>query len=257
MSVGRGAHQPRAEPGAGPDISVVVPIYNEEGIVRAAVLELRERLEAAGFDYEIILAENGSRDATAREALSLAGRYPEVRTFSLDEPNYGRALRVGIEAARGEIVICEEIDLCDVAFHVRAVAMLRGDDGEGGADMVIGSKLAAGAEDERPLSRHAGSLLYNGLLRLTLGFRGTDTHGLKAFRRMRLLPVVERCVVERDVFASEFVIRAHRAGLVVREIPVRLREKRPPSVNLWRRVPHVLRSVARLVWAIRLHPPDR
>ena len=113
-------------------------------------------------------------------------------------------------------MICEEIDLCNVDFHLEALKLL-----DGGADLVIGSKLIAGAEDERPWARHAASLFYTGLLRTLLGFRGTDTHGLKAFVRARLIEHVDACVVEKDVFASEFVIRAYRAGLDVREIPTR------------------------------------
>ena len=118
--------------------------------------------------------------------------------------------------------------------------------------VVIGSKLIAGAEDERPWARHAASLLYNGLLRATLGFRGTDTHGLKAFLRAPLTPVARACVVDKDVFASEFVIRAYREGLRIWEIPVRVKEKRRPSINLVRRVPNVLKSLAKLTWAIRV-----
>lgn len=60
------------------------------------------------------------------------------------------------------------------------------------------------------------------------------------------------CVVEKDVFASEFVIRAYRANLRIQEIPVRVMEKRPPSINLFKRVPNVLKSVAKLTWAIRI-----
>jgi hypothetical protein len=84
-----------------------------------------------------------------------------------------------------------------------------------------------------------------------LGFRGTDTHGLKAFRRLALLDVVRACLVEKDVFASEFVIRAHREGKKVVEIPFAVREKRPPSIRLLARVPHVIRSVARLALSVR------
>jgi hypothetical protein len=170
-----------------------------------------------------------------------------VRLLSSGEPNYGRALRQGILAARGKIVICEEIDLCDVDFHQQAVAELAA-----GRDMVIGSKLIGGSEDERPLIRHAASIVYNGLLRVSLGFRGTDTHGLKAFRRDRLLPIVNACLVEKDVFASELVIRAYRADLDIVEIPVRVMEKRPPSINLFKRVPNVLKSVGKLLWTIRV-----
>jgi glycosyltransferase involved in cell wall biosynthesis len=233
---------------APPRISIVIPVYNEQAILHAAVIDLRERLAPFGWSYEIILAENGSRDETLVIASELHQKYPEVRFFSHGEPNYGGALRRGIEIARGRIVLCDEIDLCDTDFHRHAVELLE----TGKFDMVIGSKLTSGAKDERPFARHAASLLYNGLLRTTLGFKGTDTHGLKAFVREPLLPIARACVVEKDVFASEFVIRAHRAGLRVREIPVRVLEKRRPSINLTRRVPNVLKSLAKLTWAIRV-----
>jgi glycosyltransferase involved in cell wall biosynthesis len=223
-------------------------VYNEEAILHAAIVDLRERLSPLNWRYEIIIAENGSRDRTVQIASELSAKYPEVSSLSAGEPNYGKALRQGILKARGEYVLCDEIDLCDTDFHQRAAALLRNNE----ADMVIGSKLIAGAEDERPLLRHAASLAYTGLLRGLLGFRGTDTHGLKAFRRSTLLPFVTACLVEKDVFASELVIRAYRADLRVTEIPVRVIEKRPPSINLFKRVPNVLKSVAKLTWAIRI-----
>jgi len=225
-----------------PRISYVVPIHDEEAILHAAVADLRERLRPLGYDWELVLAENGSRDGTVRVAEEIAAKWPEVSWFSIDEPNYGRALREGIERARGELVVCEEIDLCDVDFHQRAIAMLDRDE----AELVVGSKLLEGARDQRPMFRHAASLAYSAMLRALFDFRGTDTHGLKAFRKSALLDVVRACVVDRDVFASELVIRAHRAGKRVREIPVRVMEKRPPSIGLLSRVPSVLRRVAEL-----------
>jgi hypothetical protein len=118
--------------------------------------------------------------------------------------------------------------------------------------MVVGSKAARGASDHRPAVRRLATRVHNKLLRVTLGFRGTDTHGLKAFRRKALLPVISKCVVDMDVFASEFVIRAWREGLEVVEIPIQLEEKRRPSIHLFRRVPNVLRNVAKLVYVIRV-----
>src|SRR4029079_7420359 len=111
------------------------------------------------------------------------------------------------------------------------------------ADMVVGSKAAKGASDQRPLVRRGATRVHNKLLWVTLGFRGTDTHGLKAFRRERLLDVVQQCVVDMDVFASELVVRAWRSGLDVVEIPIQLQEKRNPSIHLFRRVPNVLKNV--------------
>lgn len=230
-----------------PEVTIVIPVFNEEAILHAAVLDLLDRFAPLGRTFELVLAENGSHDQTLSIAAELAKKYPEVRVVSLPQPNYGAALRRGIEEARGRVVVCEEIDLCDTDFHQRALALL--DTGE--VDLVIGSKLLRGAHDQRPMTRNVASRVYNGLLRLTLDFPGTDTHGLKAFRKAALDPVVRACVVDRDVFASELVIRAHRAGLRVREIPVRVLEKRTPSINLVRRVPSVLRNVLKLTRAIR------
>ncbi len=235
-----------------PRLSVVIPVHNEEPILRAALTELRERLQELGQSFELILCENGSRDQTLALAEALAARYSELRVLHVDEPNYGKALRRGIEAARGEVVVCDEIDLCDVDFYARALAELERSD----VDMVVGSKLAPGSRDERPLLRHAASHVYSLLLRYLLGFRGTDTHGLKAFRRTRLLPVVERCVIEKDVFSSELVIRAQRMGRRIEEIPVRVLEKRTPSINLVKRIPRVVSSLARLRGALREPPGD-
>jgi glycosyltransferase involved in cell wall biosynthesis len=231
-----------------PEISIVIPVYNEASIVLGATEELVGALDAEGLDYELILAENGSRDSTPEIVDGLAARLPRVRALHTGEPNYGRALKEGILAAHGTYVLCDEIDLCDVDFYRRALPKLR----SGEAEMVVGSKAAKGARDERPALRQAGTKVINGILRVTLGFQGTDTHGLKAFVREALLPVARACVVEKDMFASEFVIRAGRMGRRVVEIPVVVHEKRRPTINLVRRVPRVLENVGRLIYAIRI-----
>ncbi|HJL19112.1 MAG TPA: glycosyltransferase [Sandaracinaceae bacterium LLY-WYZ-13_1] len=231
-----------------PRVSIVIPIYNEEAILHAAVVDLVDRLSELDWPYELILAENGSTDRTVEVAEQLAERFAQVRTFSYGEPNYGAALKTGILEARGEFVICDEIDLCDTDFYERAMAILETNE----ADLVVGSKVMAGASDERPLLRRAGTHVINGMLRVSLGFKGTDTHGLKAFRRAPLVDVARSCLVDKDLFASELVIRAERGGVRVREIPVRVLEKRAPSIHLMRRVPNVLKNLAKLFVAIRI-----
>ena len=153
--------------------------------------------------------------------------------LSVGEPNYGLAMRQGILEARGRYVICDEIDLLDTEFYARAMALLERSD----TDLVVGSKAMVGSNDQRPLFRRAATRVYNGMLRVVCRFPGTDTHGLKAFRRDALLETARRCMLDRDVFASEFVIRAHREGKKVVEIPFAVREKRPPSIRLVKRVP--------------------
>ena len=228
-------------------ISIVIPVYNEERIVREAAGELCRKLDEMGWDYELLFTENGSRDGTVGILESLPSRLPRVRWLHEAEPNYGRALKRGILEARGDVVICDEIDLCDVDFYRRALPIL-----EQGADLVVGSKAMKGANDARPLVRRLATRVITLLLRMVTGFRGTDTHGLKAFKRERLVPVARACVVDRDLFASELVIRAQRMGRDVREIPIALREKRPPSTALLRRVPRVLKGLVKLGWTIRI-----
>ncbi|HEX4621886.1 MAG TPA: glycosyltransferase family 2 protein [Myxococcaceae bacterium] len=231
-----------------PHLSIVIPVYNEASIVASAVEELTRDLDARKWDWELILAENGSRDATPQILEGLAAANPRVRWFHSETPNYGSALKQGIEQTRGELVICDEIDLCDVTFYDAALPRLERRE----ADLVVGSKAAKGAVDHRPLIRRAATRLHNKVLKVALGFRGTDTHGLKAFRRDSVFPVIEECVVDMDVFASELVIRAWRRGLNVQEIPIQLHEKRQPSIHLFRRVPNVLKNVAKLVYVIRV-----
>jgi len=234
--------------GTGPFISIVIPVYNEEAILRAAVVDLVDRLSAFPWSYELMLAENGSTDRTVEVAAELAERFDQLGWRHTEEPNYGKALRDGILHARGDIVICDEIDLCDTDFYERAVALLQ----DSSVDFVVGSKVMEGAMDERPLLRHLGTVVINGMLRVTLGFKGTDTHGLKAFRREPVQAIAHGCLVDRDLFASELVIRAERAGLGLQEIPVRVLEKRPPTVGLARRVPNVLKNLTKLFVAIRI-----
>ncbi|MFO0686828.1 MAG: glycosyltransferase [Sandaracinus sp.] len=236
------------ETSAAPKITIVIPVYNEEPILQSAVIELIDRLSAFPWTYELVLAENGSRDKTVELAQKLAERFPQVKTFSFGQPNYGGALKRGILEARGEFVLCDEIDLCDTDFYTRALKELE----SGAADFVVGSKAMRGASDERPFVRRLGTKAVNGLLHATLGFTGTDTHGLKAFRRAVVRPIAEKCVVDRDMFASELVIRAERDGVRMKEIPVRVLEKRVPTIGLFRRVPNVLKAVGRLVYAIRI-----
>ena len=73
--------------GAAPEVSIVIPIYNEEAILHAAVVDLRTRLADADFDHELWLAENGSTDGTVEVAHGLCARYPNVHLLRTGEPS--------------------------------------------------------------------------------------------------------------------------------------------------------------------------
>ncbi|MBU1220245.1 glycosyltransferase family 2 protein [Myxococcota bacterium] len=222
----------------------IIPVYNEQDIIRQSVMDLVDNLRSLfGSEFEILLCENGSRDNTASLADGLATEFKEVRVLHLDTPDYGAALKAGILNTNAEIIICDEIDLGIIDFYQRAVTLIE----DNQASMVIGSKNMKGSDDERPAIRRLATKSVNLLLSVSLGFKGTDTHGLKAFRKSRLESVVKQCVVTKDLFASEMVIRAQRCNVNIIEIPLALNEKRPPAINLFRRIPGVLRGIHTLV----------
>src|SRR5258705_2626163 len=113
-----------------PHVSIVIPVYNEEKILLESLGELREKLRAMPWTYEILVSENGSKDRTVELGREYSRGAPEVQVHSLGEPNYGKAMREGILRARGRFVICDEIDLCDVDFYTRAMTLLEKGDAD-------------------------------------------------------------------------------------------------------------------------------
>ncbi|NES68755.1 MAG: glycosyltransferase, partial [Okeania sp. SIO2D1] len=197
-------------------ISIVIPVYNEEALLASAVEELHRKLVALGWNYQLVITENGSTDRTREIMKELEAKYPQVRGLNSNEPNYGLALRRGIKEAGGTYILCDEIDICDVNFYQRALTILEAD----AADIVVGSKRHPEARDKRPWLRRMATTVVNVLLNVLLDFKGTDTHGLKAFHRQRLLPIVDQCIVDKDIFATELVIRAQHANYRTIEIPI-------------------------------------
>ena len=92
---------------------------------------------------------------------------------------------------------------------------------------------------------------FSTILRVGYGLKVSDTHGMKALLRAPLLPVVARCRYGRDLFDTELILRAERAGLAVAEIPVDVEELRPARTSIVRRIPRTLSGLARLWFALR------
>lgn len=235
----------RVAPVAAP-FSVVVPVYNEARLVDDAITRIMHALEDLGGDFEMLVCENGSTDDTAALVERLRAEDPRIRLERLPEPDYGGAMRHGIGACRHDRVVIFNIDFWNLQFAREALALL--DD----YDMVVGSKVMDGAADRRPPFRRFMTRAFNQLLHAIFGFRGTDTHGMKAFRRTALADSLARCVTARSIFDTELVLRAERAGLRIVEIPVDVSEIRQPSYwSVVRRLPEVTWNMWKLTTALR------
>ena len=231
--------------------SVVIPVYNEEKILRRSVESLISDIaKIAQFDteYEIIICENGSNDDTCNIARQLAGEFLVVRIERLGYPGYGQALRLGISAAKYEKVIIFNIDFWDIDFLRKTLVLLDR------YDCIVGSKVIAGAVDKRALTRRLITKWFNLLLRLLYGFRGTDTHGIKGFRKSAIYPVAMRCLTDREVFDTELLLRADRARISIHELPVTIQEVRLARLDLFKRIPSTTSDLLKLFVALQFKP---
>jgi glycosyltransferase involved in cell wall biosynthesis len=236
-------------------LSVVMPCHNEERYLEAAVGGVVDGLRTRGRPFEVILVENGSSDSTLSLAKRLSGCYPEVRSDSLPDPDYGAALKAGFEQAQGDIVANFDVDLVDLEFLDRALEVMS----DRSVAAVVGSKRARGATDRRSPGRRFVTGVFSVTLSYGFGLSVSDTHGLKTLRRESLAPVVAASRFGKDIFDTELLIRAERAGLRIAEIPVSVDEIRPARTPISRRIPRTLAGLAALrvaLWREALRPPS-
>jgi glycosyltransferase involved in cell wall biosynthesis len=214
-----------------PVVSVVVPICNEAGVLRANSERLREYMREQFPNYEIILCENGSRDETPEIARSLAEEFDEVELLSLPEPSLAGALKAGFRAAKGEKVVYLPIDMSvDPGFIPESVRLLDV------FDAVIGSKRIASELDRRPFLRRAASRAYHGMVRGLYGVNFSDTTCVKAYRRSSILDLLERVPTSSRVYETELLVEAAKDGLNIVEVPVLVNEGRPSREVIWYKV---------------------
>ena len=229
-------------------LAIVIPIYNEEAILETEVVAMIKELDEQFRDaYEVLLVENGSFDRTRQIAQALERQFPQVKTIYLPTAGYGRALKEGLMQSIEEFTVLFNIDFWNVPFVRKALDLQK----EKNLDMVVGSKTALGAEDTRPFVRRAITRTFNWLLKKLFGFHGTDTHGMKLIVTEKIKPVVAACQTEREIFDTEFVLRAERAGLMSEEIPVVCQEKRKTTYRISKRIPRTVKDLFVLFFSIR------
>ena len=159
--------------------------------------------------------------------------------MSLDTADYGAAMRYGFLAAEGSWVVNFDIDYFSADFLKRVIALDE-------VDLVIASKRDPDSEDRRPLLRRVATWVFNLLLRSILDSRVSDTHGMKAFRHDLVSSLAPSVLSRQDLFDTELVIRAERAGYRIEEVPVVVEEMRVARSSLVKRVPRTIRGLLRI-----------
>jgi glycosyltransferase involved in cell wall biosynthesis len=232
----------------GPDVEIVIPVYNEEDDLARSVVRLRDHLDSFPFSFRITIADNASVDRTWAIAKDLAAHLDHVRAVHLDEKGRGRALRAVWESSDATVVAYMDVDLStDLAALLPLVAPLL----SGHSQIAIGSRLTRGSRVVRGTKRELISRSYNALLHVTLHARFSDAQcGFKAMRSdcaRQLLPLV------KDTgwfFDTELLVLAERAGLRIHEVPVDWIDDPESRVDVIATAVEDMRGVRRVAWGL-------
>ena len=218
---------------AAPELSIIIPAYNEESRLPGTLERVDAYLRSLRLSAEVIVVDDGSRDATAAVAGYFRVRIPSLRVVT-NGVNRGKGYSVkhGMLEARGRLVLFTDADLS--APIEEADKLLRALDTH---DVSIGSR----ALDRRLIEVHQSpfrefaGIVFNWLVRLCLGLSFVDTQcGFKAFRRERCRIIFEQQRIERFGFDPELLFLAKRHGLTAAEIPVRWAHSPATKVSMFR-----------------------
>jgi len=221
-------------------LSIIIPVYNEEKYINRYISQLVNKLNKQGFDYELIICENGSKDKTLFKAKSLSRRFKHVSVISNSQANYGLAVKTGFLAAKGEYLILFDLDYWDVSFITRSLKMMKDN------DAIVGSKWGKGAKDTRSCIRKLSTLIFSILLKILFGMKISDTHGIKIINRKKFLPLIKKCRMTKDIFDTELLIRGEYEYLNIGEFGVKIVEKRKSRSSIAKRAIRTLRDLYNL-----------
>ena len=225
--------------------SLCIPMYNESSIIEDTARQLSDYMQANFDDYEIIFANDGSKDGCDKLVEQM--HLPCVRVVGYEQNRgKGYAVRTAMLAAKGDYVMFTDADLAygtDVIARVRDAFLEHPE-----ADMVIGSRNLSkdGYEGYTPI-RKLASKTYIKVLCIAGGFKLSDSQcGCKAFTKDAVKKIFTRCEVDRFAFDFEAILWAVKYGMTIHEIPVKIINHRESSVNLVRDTLKMLRDLVKM-----------
>jgi hypothetical protein len=233
-------------------LTIVIPVHNESQILIPQILRYLKLLKSHKIKAKFILSENGSQDKTKEICKILSNKFKNISYISTNSPNYGLALKKGIIKSRSELILCDEIDICNINFLKRGIFLIKNKK----FDFVIGSKNLRKKLDNRPITRKLATTFLNYMLRILFNFKGTDTHGIKIFNRKKIISIVKNTLLDKDMFTTELVINCQKKKIRYKEIPIRIKEIRDTPISLYKRVPKVIMQLFKLFF-LRIRISDQ
>ena len=202
-----------------PFISIVVPAYNEEACIGPTVAAVVAELTRLGRPWEVLVVDDGSTDRTREIVAASASGEPRVRLIAAPHLGKGGAVRRGMIEATGEWRFLADADL---SMPIDELSRFLPESGVPAADILIGSREAAGAERiEEPWHRHALGRVFNIAAKVLVVGGVADTQcGYKLFSRQAATALFPLQRLDGFGFDCEILFLARKAGFSVREVPV-------------------------------------
>jgi glycosyltransferase involved in cell wall biosynthesis len=233
------------------EVSVVFPAYNEADALEAAVEKVTKALNEFALSYEVIIAEDGSTDGTDKLAAALAEKYPLVKHIHREKRlGRGTALKNAFKQSSGEVLVYMDLDLATDLKHLKSlVGAVKFE----GYDFATGSRMLPQSNVERSSTRNIASKTYNFMVRALLGSKVKDHQcGFKAFRREPLMQLLDEVGAGHWFWDTEILVRAHRRGYKIKEIPVSWRGGRETKVKLLKDSLNMGWQILLLWWHLKL-----
>ncbi|HEY9204369.1 MAG TPA: dolichyl-phosphate beta-glucosyltransferase [Candidatus Methanoperedens sp.] len=212
------------------EVSIVLPAYNEAARIENTVERTAVALRGITPSFEIIIAEDGSKDGTDRICEALAKKHDFVVHLHSDErQGRGRALNRAFKTSKGEILGYIDVDLATDMKHLRELIQSIRDN----YDFATGSRMLPQSNVKRPFKRGFASSGFNFLTRTMLGSNLYDHQcGFKSFKRSSLFQILDEVKDTHWFWDTELFVRAQRAGFRVKEFPVEWKHGGTTKVNL-------------------------
>jgi len=220
--------------------SIVIPIYNEEEILLESVNSIISMCERTKLTYELLLIENGSTDKTLEIAQSISNMNNSIKVHTLNQANYGNALKNGFSLAIYDLVVAFDIDYYSETFLITSLQL------ESEFSAITASKRLQTSEDARRLIRRIATNFFVTLLKVLFNTDLSDTHGMKAIKKSEINKFIEQVVSTQDIFDTELLLRIERSGGKVKEVPTKINEIRPSVSLIYKRIPRTLKSLIKL-----------
>ncbi|MFZ5919296.1 MAG: glycosyltransferase family 2 protein [Chloroflexota bacterium] len=194
-------------------ITVAMPAYNEAENIEAMVKDVIQVMDTLTDDYEVIVVNDGSRDATGDVVRSMEQHYPQVRLVQHPvNQGYGAAVFTGLTSATKELVFFTDSDR---QFDLRELEKLLALIDQ--ADLVVGYR----APRRDPFMRLANAWGWKTLVNLLFGYTARDIDcAFKLMHRHVIERIKDQIISRGATFSAEFLVRARRAGFRFREVPL-------------------------------------